>query len=390
VEVLYIDKVSDPSTGNDVDCVAMELLNGETLEKCLLAKKFSIGELKHLGVQLIDGVSHIHKQGMAHGDLHVQNVMVAEGVIKVIDILYLNSLALLSTEHRDVRFRRDLVSLRLMLQEMIVHSELNSGEASEFNNLLGINASCDEMRDAFLKVVSPDVAGNLARNLDHAFGRLIDPDFIKGATYAAALADETPQQITVPLLKRLIEEYAYQSHHKAYIHALWARLSAEERVSVLTNLSTNIDKEIPSGKFGSGLHLLLILGPDAWNGLSTVVQLRLENAVTKDVLAGHKDIHAVGGISKGILGTWGSVFWKSFKNPSLLADNIISLLRQSWYTQNYVGTYFMKAIPDLAVKTNKKDEFISAFRIAIANDARIVVNELGKLPGDWVESIKTT
>jgi hypothetical protein len=387
VMVHTIDRVQDPDSGAEVDCVVMELLEGETLAKCFKGAKFSLTEAQKLGVGLINGISHIHQQGMAHGDLHEENVMVVDSIIKIIDILYLNTLLILTTEHRDVRLRRDLVALRLLLQQIIVHSDLDSAEASEFNNLLELNASCDMMRQAFMEITNPDTSKSSARAFEHAFNRVIDSEYIEGATYAAALIDETPKPVTLLLLKEIVAKKVCDKKHRAYVQALWGRLQPSERIILLADLNVAIDAEVPKGQFWPLLRMLGWFGVEGWNGLSSVVQLRVENALTKDVLAGHKDIHQ-GHLKNGILGTWAITFWMHFRNPHQLADNLISLLRQNWYTQNYVGESFLLTIPPLADKTNKRAEFIGAFRIAVANDARIVVNELGKLPADWVSEIR--
>lgn len=388
VSVYTLEKVIDPDQGCEVDCVVMELLNGTTLTKRLSGSKFTLSELRIIGVGIIDGLSHIHKQSMAHGDLHSDNVMVVDGVVKVIDILYLSTLATLSTENKESRLRRDLVNLRLLLQQVIVHSELDPAEATEFNNLLDVDTTCDQMRDAFLQIVSPENAEDESRAVQHSFGRLTEAGFVDGEAYAAALDEETLQPSILPLLKKVAGEKIYEPKHRHYIQAIWARLPVEQRTELLTYLSSILDAEVPKGRWAPGLRLLAILGPDSWKGLSKVMQIKLEGLIIKDTLAGHTDIHSAKALSGGALGTYAISFWRHFKDQKVLAENLISLLRPSWYTQNYVGSFFMKIIPHIAEATNTRADFISAFRIAVSNDARLIKNKLEELPADWVAEIR--
>ena len=314
--------------------------------------------------------------------------MVADDAAKIIDILYLNSLASLSTESRGARVKRDLLSLRLLMQELIVNSEIDSAEATEFNNMLESNAQIGDIRTAFRQIVSPDDTARVQRSLDQMFARLIEAEFLEGAEYAAALDEETSGHAILPLLVRVADEKVYDPKHRHYIQALWARLGGPQRRDFLAHLSTVIDQETPKGKWWPAIRLLSVLRPEGWDGLSRLVQMRLEGLIVKDVLAGHTNIHSVKRLSGGTLGTYAQSLWRHFKHPEVLADNLLSMLRQSWFTQNYVGSFFMPMIPALAEETNKRAEFIRAFRGAVSNDARVVVNKLDELPPDWVQEIR--
>lgn len=389
VAVLTLEKTEEPETGEVVDCVVMELVDGVTLAEYLATRKLSLDEVVSIGSSIIDGVAHIHAQGMAHGDLHPENVMVAGSTAKIIDILYLSSLAALSSEKRAVRLKRDVLSLRLLLQELIANSELDAAEATEFNNILEVNAPIEDIRTAFRQVTSREDPQREERTIAHVYARVIDADFVEGPAYAAALNEETPATAILPLLKRIANETIFERKHQHYIQALWARLNASERAEFLSYLSTVIDRETPKGKWWPGLFLLSALRPEGWTGLSNLVRVRLEALIVKDVLAGRTDIYGIGPLTSGALGTHATSFWKHFRDPDVLADNLISLLRQGWYTQNYVGSFFMAAIPAIAQATNRRDEFILAIRSAVANDARIVVNKLDELPPDWVYEVRT-
>jgi len=388
VKVITLEKAQDPNTNEEVDCVVMELLEGITLSKRLSGEKLTLEEIEKIGIGVIEGLLHIHDQNMVHGDLHLENVMVLLNEVKIIDILYLNSLAIISTETKESRLKRDLLSLRILLNQLLTHSITGSAEATEFNNLLEADATCKDMLDAFLEITSPQILGDDQRKIDHAFSRITDSDYIKGESYAAALDEETITPIILPLLKKLANEKVYESKHVHYVQAIWSRLPAHQRAEFLKYLSDVIDRETPKGRWAPGIRLLISLRSEGWEGLTKFVQVRLEALIVKDVLAGHKDIHSNINLSGGALGTYSLSLWKNFTKPEELADNLISLLRQSWYTQNYVGNFLIQIIPELSNATGRREEFIEAIRISIRNDARIVVNKIENLPKDWVEDIR--
>ena len=87
VAVYALDTVAHPDTGLPVECVVMEWLDGETLSARITSPRFSHDELLAIGKGLIAGLRHIHQQGLAHGDLHADNVMIVNGVVRIIDIL---------------------------------------------------------------------------------------------------------------------------------------------------------------------------------------------------------------------------------------------------------------------------------------------------------------
>ena len=193
---------------------------------------------------------------MAHGDLHAENVMIVDGQIKIIDILYLNSLATVSTETRESKLKRDLISLRLLLQQILVHSEFDPAEATEFNNSLEVDATCEDMREAFIRSFSTENLDREARALDRMFARMTDLYFVEGEAYAAALDEITSISRVLPLLIRIAEEKAYVPKHRHFVQSIWARLGSEQREGFLSQLSGIIDKETPKGNWSPAIGLL--------------------------------------------------------------------------------------------------------------------------------------
>lgn len=391
VVVVYgIDRINDPETGKEVDCVLMEWIDGPTLSSRLTGPRFTGDEVREIGLGIIAGLEHIHGQGLTHGDLHNDNVMLSRSGVKIIDILYRDTLALLSTQSRDDRIRRDLVSLRLLLQDVLTHSEFDPGEAIEFNNLLRTASGFAAIRAAFEHVTETASSKDESRLLDHAYKRATDENFVEGESYASALADETPREIIEALLKRLVAERTCTPKQSAYVRALWSRLSEKEQKAVLGELNQRIEEDAPGGTWWPNLRFLIALGETGWNGLSPVVRLRLESLIVNDILSGRYDIYRPLSSGAGALGTYARSLWPFFSDRAALLRNIESMLRQSWYTQNYVGNYLMSIAPWIVQTPAEKERMIEALASAVRNDAKIVTSRLASdLPEDWVIEIRS-
>ena len=66
--------------------LTMELVEGETLNKSIPARGFSVERLLSLAIPLTDAVSAAHRQGVLHRDLKPENVMLTpDGRLKVLD-----------------------------------------------------------------------------------------------------------------------------------------------------------------------------------------------------------------------------------------------------------------------------------------------------------------
>jgi len=387
VAVHTIDRVKDPSTKEEKDCVVMELLEGVTLESYTTNKQLEKVELKVLGGEIIDGLRHIHSQGMTHGDLHAENIMICNGHAKIIDILYLNTLALLGSGPKKVRVKRDFISLRLILQQLFINSDLPSSAATSFNNELNSDSGIDEIKNAFVSITDVDEEEQVSLSINSIYAKLIDPDFVETEQYVEALLEEVPDGAAADLLYLLADEGTFEYKHQYFVEGLWQKISKPDRQRFLVKLSTILDEQIPKGHWWPPLRILRAIGASNWTELTKIVRLRIESLIIKDILAGYKDIYGSRLQKGGSLGTYSITYWKYFSDKKSLAANLISMLHQSWYTQNYVASHFMYMIPKLAIVTDMRQEFIDAFSVAINNDAKTVINNLTKLPQEWQDEI---
>src|SRR5947209_8978149 len=76
--------------------IAMELLEGQTLDKLIPAGSLPISRTIDIGVQLADALDAAHKKGILHRDIKPANIFVTErGAVKILDF----GLAKLLPEH---------------------------------------------------------------------------------------------------------------------------------------------------------------------------------------------------------------------------------------------------------------------------------------------------
>lgn len=177
VTVFRVDRVLDPTTNNECDCVVMELLEGETLAKVVAGPtELSQAEAVRIGTGIIDGLAHIHSQGLVHGDLHDENVMVTTDEVKIIDILYRDSLALFSSASQDFKIRRDVSDLKTLITGILDSSEYGHSSTNEFLQRLSSRPTIADVRESFRQVLGESSAiqraSEVAAVIEHEF---VDP-----------------------------------------------------------------------------------------------------------------------------------------------------------------------------------------------------------------------
>ena len=254
-------------------------------------------------------------------------MILVRSVPKIIDILYRDSLALLSAASRDVRGRCDLLDLRLLLYDALLKSELDPADATDFNAALTSDADLASIRLAFEAVLNPARGEDLELKIEHALQRIRDEGFVEGDLDARALAQETPDSVCLPLLKRLLTHGGITYKHRPYLRLLWDRLTDLQKNDIARDIGTVLDRETPKGKWSTPINMLAAFAADGWRRLPQASRLRFESVIVNDILAGYYDIYGTNIGNPGILGTYANTFWSYFRDRDRLVDNIAALLK---------------------------------------------------------------
>lgn len=255
VSVITIEDVVDPTTKEPVPAIIMEWLDGRDLDQVISGPKISLDEARRIGMGVITGMEAIHAAGIVHHDFHFRNVMVGAEFVKIIDILYYDTLAAMTTRSRDLKFKIDRNGLRSMLAAILAHTDLTMPEVDAFSLSLNPDSTLPDIRASFDKATKRTALDPVAQ-LDFHYNRVVDPAFVDGDAYATALAADTPDAVVVPLITRMIEKGTAQTRHHHYLASLWNRLSHADRAKIGAQLSVAIDREVPQGTWWPYLFML--------------------------------------------------------------------------------------------------------------------------------------
>ncbi|MFN0168129.1 MAG: serine/threonine-protein kinase, partial [Bryobacteraceae bacterium] len=78
--------IHDIARAEELDFIAMEYVQGQTLHGLIAKRGLPVGEAVKIGIQIADAVAAAHSAGIVHRDLKPANVMVtAQGLAKVLD-----------------------------------------------------------------------------------------------------------------------------------------------------------------------------------------------------------------------------------------------------------------------------------------------------------------
>ena len=132
----------------DVDCLVMELVEGETLADRLKRGRLPIAIVLRYGAEVADALAAAHALGIVHRDLKPQNIMIARSGVKVLDFglakslgdetltgnhLLMGTPAYMAPEQSDGKeadARSDIYALGLVLYEMATGKRLSQEQPS--------------------------------------------------------------------------------------------------------------------------------------------------------------------------------------------------------------------------------------------------------------------
>jgi hypothetical protein len=124
VTVYSVENVFIPQLNSTLPAIVMEWIEGESIAARLSGPRFSIDEAINVCTTILDGIHHLHSHGVAHGDLHLGNVIVLpSGSPKIIDVDANKDFSLghLSTVSRDGAISSDIDYCRVLIFKVVSH-----------------------------------------------------------------------------------------------------------------------------------------------------------------------------------------------------------------------------------------------------------------------------
>lgn len=115
-----------------------------------------IDAARRIGTGILDGLAAIHAEGLHHLDLHGENILVTDSVVKIIDIHYLTSLSVISSIPRQQRSRRDFTLLFSNLARLLKACGRNPRPVNDLQD--GDVFDLGEARAAFKAALEAPVA----------------------------------------------------------------------------------------------------------------------------------------------------------------------------------------------------------------------------------------
>lgn len=343
VQVLSIVKIKDPNSGDLVHGIVMEWIEGSQLRH-VLRRRIELDEARRIGFGVIKGLRAIHRAELVHSDLHAGNVMIGKDHVKIIDVLYYDTLAQHSSESKERRYQRDRNDLRRILSEVLANANIGMEKVDAFSRGLNQESTLKEIRDRFDTTTDPDSQVDVGEKLNEVLDALRDKAFVDTKEYADAMYSDLDQQIARPLVEAMIANGIAATTHKPFLKQVWEGLSEDDRAVVGIQLGAAINREVPDGNWLPHLIMLQAFGVEGWKSLKRTVRLRLESAIASDILKGKYDAHSSFPSRAGMLGLFARTFYRRFTNPEKVIENIVVQLRPDWYSQNYIGMYFIPFI----------------------------------------------
>jgi len=216
--------------------------------------------------------------------------------------------------------------------------------------------------------------------------RIFDPLFVEKSEYAELLVAEIPQDELVNVAISILQDRNQGDANKLgyFFDAIFNKSEIEQQQLIMKVFSNEL-KTAQSDSEITGL--IRFINPPLWPMIDEDTKLRIENRIIASV----KDGYLIDGkCKKGALGAWGNSLGQYFKLKLDLARALIDLLQPNWYTQNYVGEYYLAYLDSIVAGDRLIEKCCENLAYAtLGNNAKMLKAELSKyfssLPKKWRE-----
>jgi len=229
-------------------------------------------------------------------------------------------------------------------------------------------------------------------NVQDFVNRIYDPYFVPSQEYAQALVSQVPADKVMEIFSATFarrDEGKLRDVQFAF-EALYQIMPDDDLSLAVNAIGNALRTEQDASKIAD---LFQLLKPSAWSLLDMDVQIRMENLIIEECGQGTYDVYA--SFTKKALGSWGNTFGRYFDRRDDLANCLIGRLGRDWYSQNYVGQYFMYALPVIITGAEliKQTADILSYA-AVGNKAKVIRHKLLEVapnyPPEWKEQLKVS
>lgn len=221
--------------------------------------------------------------------------------------------------------------------------------------------------------------------------RIYDVHFVESSEYAQALIAEVPRSWIIPVFTNAFRNRAHGDLRKVKyaFGALYQLMTPEQMSEAASIVGEDLRIAVEPSEFAD---IFRLFKQECWPLLPEDARMRAENVIIEACQSGTHDVRS--SYTKDGLGSWGARFGRYFTRREELAQILISKLKGNWYSQNYVGKYFMYVLPAI-IPPSLIEEAAEALAYAtIGNEALVVRNQLlavvKNYPKPWVDSIRVS